>query len=210
MENSIWRCYRSGSSEFMNGCENKQDEYEGFRNYFMRNFLDSNQNVHTKNRFQGEFDNYMISDWGVHDILLLNLTEVENAIDGLKLGKGADADGLKAENIKFACPEVRVFICDLLNDCLKHGYVPESFGLGIICPIPKKAEFRSQFTHFRPITIVSIISKIFESCLNVRSEKWLNMDDLQFGFTKDGGCQRALFVLRSVVDYFTTNGSNVY
>ena len=36
------------------------------------------------------------------------------------------------------------------------------------------------------------------------------MDDLQFGFTKDGGCQKALFVLRSVVGYFTTNGSNVY
>ena len=113
----------------MNGYENKQDECEGFRNYFMHNFIDSNQNVHIKNRFQGEFDNYMISDWGVHDILLLSLTEVENAIDGLKLGKGADADGLKAEHIKFAFPEVRVFICDLLNDCLKHGYVPESFGL---------------------------------------------------------------------------------
>ena len=36
------------------------------------------------------------------------------------------------------------------------------------------------------------------------------MDDLQFGFTKDGCCQKALFVLRSVVDYFTTNDSNVY
>ena len=36
------------------------------------------------------------------------------------------------------------------------------------------------------------------------------MDDLQFGFTKDGGCQKALFVLRYVVDYFTSNGSNVY
>ena len=46
MENSIGGV-RSGSSEFMNGCENKQDECEGFRNYFMRNFIDSNQNVHT-------------------------------------------------------------------------------------------------------------------------------------------------------------------
>ena len=201
---------KSGSSEFMNGCENKQDKCEGFRNYITRNFIDSNQNVHIKNRFQGEFDNYMISDWGVHDILLLSLTEVDSAIDGLKLGKGADADGLKVERIKFTCPEVRVFIYDLLNDCLKHGYAPESFCLGIICPIVKKAELRSEYSHFRPITIVSIISKVFESCLNVRSEKWLNMDDLQFGFIKDGGCQEALFVLRSVIDYFTTNGSNVY
>ena len=201
---------KSGSSEFMNGCENKEDECEDFRNYFMRNFIDSNQNVHIKNRFQGKFDNYMISDWGVHNILLLSLTEVENAIDGLKLGKGVDADGLKAEHIKFACPEVGEFICDLLNDCLKHSYVLESFGLGIICPTPQKAEHWSAFTHFRPITIVSIISKVFESCLNVRSEKWLNMDDLRFGFTKDSGCQKALFVLRSLVDYFTTNGSNVY
>ncbi len=169
----------------------------------MSNFIDSNQNVHIKNRFQGEFDNYMISDWGAHDILLLSLTEVENAIDGLKLGKGADADGLKAEHIKFTCPEIRVFICDLLNDCLKHCYVPESLVLGIICPIFKKAELRSEF-------VITTITKVFKSCLNVRSEKWLNMDDLQFGFTKDGGCQKALLILRSVVDYFTTNGSNVY
>ena len=52
----------------------------------------------------------MISDWGVHDILLLSLTEVEKAIDGLKLGKGVDANGLKADHIKFACPEVSVYL----------------------------------------------------------------------------------------------------
>ena len=31
---------RNGSSEFMNGCENKQDECEGVMNYFMHNFID--------------------------------------------------------------------------------------------------------------------------------------------------------------------------
>ena len=32
---------RSGSSECMNGCENKQDECEGFRNYFMHNIVEN-------------------------------------------------------------------------------------------------------------------------------------------------------------------------
>ena len=54
--------------------------------------------------------------WTIRNILLLNLTKVKNAVNGVKLEKNADADGLKAEHIKFARPAVKVlYIVPYIN-----------------------------------------------------------------------------------------------
>ena len=36
------------------------------------------------------------------------------------------------------------------------------------------------------------------------------MHELQFEFTAGGGCEKAVFVLKSVVEYFVEHGSSVY
>ena len=41
-------------------------------------------------------------------------------------------------------------------------------------------------------------------------DKWLVLDEMHFGFTKSGGCQKALFALESVVEYFMRSGNGVY
>ena len=68
----------------------------------------------------------------------------------------------------------------LFNKCLKHGYVPESFGLGFICLVPKKANLMSQFEYYKPKTL--IVSFKIEYSLTTMP-KWLNSYNIAHSIT---------------------------
>ena len=94
---------------------------------------------------------------------------------------------------------------------MTHSFVPESFAIGVITPIIK--DKRGDITaadNYRPITLSSIISKIFEYMLLHDMSVFMPSDDLQFGFKPHVGCPNAIFLLRRVIDYFTDKQSNVY
>ena len=56
------------------------------------------------------------------------------------------------------------FISSLYPQLLLHGYVPDSFGSGIVIPLVKdKCGDMSSVDNYRPITLSPVISKIFES-----------------------------------------------
>ena len=66
--------------------------------------------------------------WTIRNILLLNLTKVKNAVNGVKLEKNADADGLKAEHIKFARPAVKVlYIVPYINISYSQPILQDKF-----------------------------------------------------------------------------------
>ena len=53
--------------------------------------------------------------------------------------------------------------------------------------------------------------KSFELCIFEYAEHFiLEKLYLQFGYVKGGGCEKACFCLRSIIEYFTLRGSNVF
>ena len=93
---------------------------------------------------------------------------------------------------------------------LKHGYVPNHFGRGIVIPLVKdKHADLTNSNNYRGITISPVLSKIFECCL-LKYEPYLFSSDLQLGFKKHLGCGPALFSTLQVVKYFTSRGSTVF
>ena len=95
--------------------------------------------------------------------------------------------------------------------CLVHGYVPDNFAMSIIVPVPKDNGNKCEtFDGYRPVSLVTIFSKIFESCLLENLGKFLLFDELQFGFIPNKGCQKALLLMNCVTDHFNKGGSNVY
>ena len=99
----------------------------------------------------------------------------------------------------------------LFNMCLVHGYVPDNFAMSVIVPVPKDNGNKcDSFDGYRPVSLVSIFSKIFEACLLENLSKFLFFDELQFGFVPNKGCQKALLLLDCTIDYFNKAGSNVY
>jgi len=92
-----------------------------------------------------------------------------------------------------------------------HSYVPDSFTHGIIIPIIKdKRGDPTNVQNYRPITLSSIVSKIFEYYLLDKYSSFMPSDDLQFGFKHKIGCPNAIFLLRRVIEHFNDKGSNIY
>ena len=72
----------------------------------------------------------------------------------LKKGKTAGVDNIVAEHIVNSHPCFIVHLKFLFQMMLLHGYVPNSFGLGIIVPLVKdKSGDLSSVENYRPITL---------------------------------------------------------
>ena len=94
---------------------------------------------------------------------------------------------------------------------LRHGYVPQYSGKGIVVPLIKdKNGDLSNPDNYRAITISPTISKVFELCLLDKYIDLLDSHDLQLGFKKNKGCAMAIFGVQHVINYFCANGSTVY
>ena len=79
--------------------------------------------------------------------------------------KACSIDGITPEAVRHAGDSPINVLTDLYNKCLQHGYVPDSFSAGLICPVPKKPGSCTKFEHYRPNTLISTFSKILEACL---------------------------------------------
>ena len=92
-----------------------------------------------------------------------------------------------------------------------HGFVPDKFGVGLIVPpVKDKTGDINNDSNQRGITLITVISKLFEGVLFDICNEFLQSDHLQFGFKKGIGCSNAIFSLRTAIEYFRKRGSTVY
>ena len=133
---------------------------------------------------------------------LINVESVDRYMKTLKLGKALGPDGLNAEHLRYAYPIIAVHICALFPSIILHGYVPKDFESGFFIPLIKgKTGDVNIVINYRGITLIPVISKLFELNLLDMCEQFLGCYELQFGFKKGIGCSEAIFALRSTIDY---------
>ena len=102
-------------------------------------------------------------------------------------------------------------LCNLFRSIATHGYVPTAFGAGIIVPLLNdNLGDVNDVNNYRGITLIPVISKLFELVIIEICKPYLHTDDLQFGFKEGLGCANAVFVLNETVQYFTSKGSSVF
>ena len=97
-----------------------------------------------------------------------------------------------------------------------HGFVPDDFSLGTTIPIIKDKDGDIiSLRNYRVITLIPVISKLFEGVLLSVCNNLLIPDFIQFSFTKCGcskkyGCSNAVYTFRSIIDYCNASGSTVF
>ena len=80
-----------------------------------------------------------------------------------------------------------------------------------IVPIMKnKTGDSSVKNNYRPITLVTACSKMFEFCLLEMIEQYLHTNDHQFGYNKQHSTDMCIFIVKSVIKYYTKPKSSVY
>lgn len=145
-------------------------------------------------------------------LIHIDTDKMQNIItDTLHEGKAAGFDGLSSEHLIYSHPIVTASLSKLFSVMIKCNYVPDDFGVGITVPIPKEINkgANSRLDQFRGITILPIISKMFECVLLEFLKPYLKTEESQFGFKKGNSCAHAIYTVRKTVEAFCLNGSTV-
>ena len=102
---------------------------------------------------------------------VISLGEVKRAVKELKSGKAAGSDGVVNELIKFGGGKVVSLVWSLLRNCFDEERVPDQWLEGIIFPLYKQGGKREPYT-YRGISLLSVVSKIYEMVLYIRLGEW--------------------------------------
>lgn len=109
---------------------------------------------------------------------------VNNAIDSIK-SNATGSDGLNLQMIKLCCPAIIPHLVHIFNMCLKNNYFPKSWKTAVVVPLPK-IKNPTELGHIRPISLLPVISKIFEKILAWQIRNYVKerniYPDFQSGF----------------------------
>ena len=111
--------------------------------------------------------------------------EIDCVILSLKDKSALGWDGISTSVIKAARHILIPILNHIFNLSLTSGIFPRAFKKAIVHPIFKSGD-RDSVTNYRPISVLTVFSKIYEKILNVRLINFINTNDIlsknQFGF----------------------------
>ena len=142
------------------------------------------------------------------EIPLLTVTDVYYALKHLKQSGTRDLDGLDTKILKLAAPLITDTLTYIYNLCITKNTFPCALKKAKVIPIYKSGNSTNP-SNYRPISILSVLSKPLEKHINKHLLLHLNRYNLlhpnQSGFRKKHSCQTAL---TSLVEQWLTNIDN--
>jgi hypothetical protein len=176
-------------------------------------FKELNTNTINDNRFNDTNDQSHYTSTTLNSTITKE--EIEKCITNLKNSKTPSPfDNILNEYIKSTKHLLMPVYCKLFNYILETGFIPQSWLNGIIIPIFKNKGDPKDPSNYRPITILSCLSKLFTSILNNRLTKFLNenniLDENQAGFRKGYSCSDHIFTLHSLIELMKKKKQKLY
>ena len=111
--------------------------------------------------------------------------EIHDIIANLKNSTSKGHDNLPMSILKSCNVELCPILASLSNESLSSGVFPDALKIAKVVPIFKMGDTK-QVANYRPISVLSNISKIFEKLVYVRLNKYLTENHIlhqnQFGF----------------------------
>lgn len=92
-------------------------------------------------------------------------TDVEVSLSNLKSGTSLGPDGIPVKLLKACKHSLAVPLSKLFSNCVHKGVFPKKWKCGRVIPVLKKGS-RYNVSNYRPITLLSTFSKVFESILH--------------------------------------------
>ena len=111
---------------------------------------------------------------------------VKKVITNLDSSKASGPDCIPVVVLKNCEPELSYILAKLFNKCLKESCFPDCWKVSSVVPVFKNFGEKSTAKSHRPVSLHSVVSKVFEKVVNNRIvdhlEKCGLFSDFQYGF----------------------------
>ena len=111
---------------------------------------------------------------------------VKKVIMNIDLSKAPGPDCIPVVVLKNRELELSYKLAELFNKCLKESSFPDCWKVSSVVPIFKNVGERSTAKNYQPVSLLSVVCKIFEKLVNIRIVNHLEIcalfSDFQYGF----------------------------
>ena len=111
---------------------------------------------------------------------------VRKVVMNLDLSKASGPNCIPVVVLKNCQPELSYILAELFNKCFKESCFPDCWKVSSVVPVFKNVGERSTPKNYRPVSLLSVVSKVFEKLVNNRIvghlEKCGLFSDFQYGF----------------------------
>ena len=111
---------------------------------------------------------------------------VKKVITNFDSSKASGPDCIPVVVLKNCEPELSCRLAKLFNNCLKESCFPDCWKVSSVVPVFKNVGERSTAKNYSPVSLLSVVSKVFEKLVNNsivdHLEKCGLFSDFQYGF----------------------------
>ncbi|CAB4034888.1 Hypothetical predicted protein, partial [Paramuricea clavata] len=140
-------------------------------------------------------ESYLTSSNARFNIQNVSLTKVFKLLSTIKTSKSAGHDRISGKLLKDAAEVIAPTLTAIFNASIHAGVFPDDFKTAIISPIHKSGS-KTNCDNYRPISVLSSVSKIFEKLITEQLETYLESNGIlteqQAGFRKNNSTQTSL------------------
>jgi hypothetical protein len=141
--------------------------------------------------------------------IILTKPGIVNLIKKLNKYKSPGPDKISARLLQLVPDEISDYLLLIFKKCFKTGEIPSHWKVANVTPIHKKGS-RSSPKNYRPISLTSIVGKLFEHILTSHLATFLEKHSLfnedQFGFRKKRSCELQLHRVCQDIAFCLDNG----
>ena len=161
-----------------------------FNDFFIsvtKDLINANNNI-SESQFLDQADIHnTFQDNITFNLPTVNADRVINAIKSLNTNASCGLEGISCKILKLCGKGLIPSLVTLINKSFSSGCFPTEWKEAKVLPLHKKGDIEDM-NNFRPISVLSIVSKIMEKIINIEMDAFLNDSELlcenQFGFRK--------------------------
>ena len=124
---------------------------------------------------------------------------VKKVITNLDSSKASDPDFIPVVLLRNCEPKLSYILAKLFNNCLNESCFPDCWKVSSVVPVFKNVGERSTTKNYRPVSLLSVFSKVFEKVVNNRIVDHLEncglFSDFQYGFRSSRSTEDLLTVV---------------
>ena len=129
--------------------------------------------------------------------------EIQNVINCFKSGKAVGPFSIPISLLKLLCEYISIPLCEIINESFVSGIFPDPLKLAKVIPLYKE-QSPDDPSNYRPISLLSIFSKIIEKLMYNRLYNFFEdqhvLYSLQFGFRAKHSTLHAQYIKKTIDD----------